>query len=169
MVRRGVLLALTALALAPVTQTRAEEPPVPASEMFGMGVNRVVNDDFDPPSWNAPLQAVSASGIRQARTDAFWMWAEPQAPQNGNHSYHWGRLDDVAGALASHGLRWLPILDYSAHWAASDPDYHSPPTNMADYAAYAGEFAKRYGRGGTYWADHPAGALPVTSYEIWNE
>jgi hypothetical protein len=170
MVRRGLLLALIALALAPVTQTRAGDPPVPGSTMFGVGVNRVINDDFNPGSWKGHLQAVSASGIRQARTDAFWMWAEPLAPQNGVHTYEWGRHDAVAGALTAHGLRWLPILDYSAHWAASVPsDYHSPPADMADYAAYAGEFARRYGRTGTYWADHPVGALPVTTYEVWNE
>jgi hypothetical protein len=171
MVRRGLLLALTALALAPVPHSRAQQPaPLPASEMFGVSVNRVVNDDFTPAAWHAQLQAVSASGIRQARTDAFWMWAEPSAPTNGVHTYEWARLDAVAGTLAAHGLTWLPVVDYSAFWAASDPaDYHSPPTNMADYSAYAGAFAKRYGRGGSYWAAHPAGARPVTTYEIWNE
>jgi hypothetical protein len=168
-----MLLAVIALALAPAVAARpnAANAAQPASEMFGVGVNRVFNDDFTPAHWNAPLQAVHDAGIRQARSDAFWMWAEPGAPDtDGTRHYTWSKLDAEAGALAAHGLRWLPILDYSAIWAASDQsDYHSPPTDLADYAAYAGAFAGRYGRGGTYWAQHPAGAQPVTTYEIWNE
>jgi hypothetical protein len=166
MVRRGLLLAVIALALAPAAPARAGA----AADMFGVSVNRVFNDDFTPANWQAPLQAVHDAGIRQARSDAFWMWAEPAAPVNGAHTYHWTKLDAEAGALAAHGLTWLPILDYSAEWAASDPgDYHSPPTSNADYAAYARAFAQRYGRGGSYWTQHPAGAQPVTTYEIWNE
>jgi hypothetical protein len=77
----------------------------------------------------------------------------------------------VATALASHRLRWLPILDYSALWASSlRTDYHSPPTSNRDYAAYAAAFAARYGRGGSFWSRHPGlPALPATDYEIWNE
>jgi hypothetical protein len=77
----------------------------------------------------------------------------------------------VAGALAKHRLRWFPVLDYSATWAASYPsDYHSPPTSNADFAAYAAAFATRYGRGGSFWAGHPElRPLPVTAYEVWNE
>jgi hypothetical protein len=139
--------------------------------MFAVSVNRVVNDDLKPSNWDAALTAVRASGLREVRTDAFWMWAEPKAPVEGEHSYHWGRLDAEAEAFAQHGLRWLPVLDYSAPWAASArPDYHSPPTSNDDYAAYAKAFAARYGRGGTFWAEHPDLApLPVTTYEIWNE
>jgi hypothetical protein len=166
--RRGTLLAVLALALAPAPTARAAAPP---GDMFGVSVNRVFNDDFTPAHWDAPLAAVRASGIRQARSDAFWGWAEPSAPVNGAHMYDWRRLDAEALALARHDLIWLPILDYSADWAASDPsNYHSPPTSNDDYAAYARAFAERYGRGGSFWSQHPELApLPVTDYEIWNE
>src|SRR4051794_24166419 len=139
--------------------------------MFGVNVNRVFNDDFTPAHWEAPLSAVRASGLRQARSDAFWMWAEANPPDHGRHTYSWTWLDAEAKALAKHDLRWLPILDYSALWAASDPsDYHSPPASNDDYAAYARAFAARYGRGGTFWSEHPElTPLPVTAYEIWNE
>src|SRR3954449_8117124 len=168
MSRRGLLIALIALALAPAADARAQAS---SATTFGVSVNRVFNDDFTPARWSAPLQAVHDAGIRQARSDAFWMWAEPGAPAtDGTRHYTWSKLDAEAGALAAHGLRWLPILDYSATWAASDAsDYHSPPRDLADYADYASAFAKRYGRGGTYWAQHSAGAQPVATYEIWNE
>jgi hypothetical protein len=139
--------------------------------MFGVNVNRVFNDDFTPAHWDAPLSAVRASGLTQARSDAFWMWAEPNPPVDGKHTYKWSWLDAEAGALARHDLRWRPILDYSALWAASDgSDYHSPPSSNDDYAAYAGAFAARYGRSGSFWAQHgELPALPVDVYEIWNE
>ncbi len=47
---------------------------------------------------------------------------------------------------------------------------HSPPRVPADYAAYAGAFAARYGPGGTFWRQHPGlASAPVHTYEIWNE
>jgi hypothetical protein len=143
----------------------------PSDQMFAVSVNRVINDDFTPARWDEELAAVRAGGLREARTDAFWMWAEPDPPVGGAHSYSWERPDAVAGALARHGLRWLPVLDYSAPWAASvRSDYHSPPGSNDDYAAYARAFAERYGRGGSFWAEHrEVDALPVTDYEIWNE
>ena len=162
--RRGLVAGLVLFALLGAAPARADE-------MFGVSVNRIFNDDFTPAHWDAPLSAVRASGLRQARSDAFWMWAEPNPPADGRHTYTWSWLDAEATALAKHDLRWQPILDYSALWAGSDQsDYHSPPTSIDDYAAYAHAFAARYGRGGTFWSQHPElTPLPVTAYEIWNE
>jgi hypothetical protein len=87
------------------------------------------------------------------------------------HRYDWGFADRVAGALASRGVRWLPIIAYSAPWAASVPgDDKSAPRSAEDYAAYARAFAERYGSGGRFWAERPElPATPVTTIEIWNE
>jgi hypothetical protein len=68
--RGGLLAVLVVVALLGAAPARADE-------MFGVNVNRVFNDDFTPAHWDAPLTAVHASGLRQARSDAFWMWAEP--------------------------------------------------------------------------------------------
>jgi hypothetical protein len=167
MIARWALPAVLALAVSGAAPARAADP----GRLFGVSVNRIVNDDFTPRHWDAPLRAVRASGIHQARTDAFWMWAEPRPPRRGVHRYDWRRLDAVATALARHRLSWLPILDYSAIWAASyRGDYHSPPRRNSDYAAYARAFASRYGRGGSFWRSHRGlPRLPVTVYEIWNE
>ncbi len=83
----------------------------------------------------------------------------------------WSFNDKIAGSLAAHELRWLPIIDYSALWAESTPGQdHSPPASPADYAAYAAAFAARYGPGGSFWSEHPAlTPEPVQTYEIWNE
>ncbi len=89
----------------------------------------------------------------------------------GRHVYDWSFDDQVAGSLAAEGLTWLPILDYSAPWAESVAGQdHSPPRSDADYAAYAGAFAARYGSDGTFWRAHPGlTPEPVGAIEIWNE
>jgi hypothetical protein len=87
------------------------------------------------------------------------------------HRYDWSFDDLIARSLAAHGLRWLPIIDYSPSWAHSIPGHdHSPPSSGSDYAAYAAAFAARYGQGGSFWSAHPNLAVrPVDTYEIWNE
>ena len=169
MIRRTALLAVIALTLSGAPPARAAGAR--AAPVFGVSVNRIVNDDFTPAHWHAPLQAVRAAGITQARTDAFWMWAEPRPPLDGVHHYDWWRLDAVATAIARQRLRWLPIISYSAPWAASLPgNDKAPPRSADDYAAYARAFAERYGREGRFWAEHPElPPTPATAIEIWNE
>jgi len=122
------------------------------------------------PSNAAELDVLVRSGATEYRTDAAWPTAEPVAPANGVHAYVWAPFDAVATTLAEHGLRWLPILDYSPAWASSDGTPFGAPTDRAAFAAYAAAFAARYGAGGSFWANHPQlPTIPVTQYEIWNE
>ena len=106
-----------------------------------------------------------------ARIDAFWEAAEPLAPSGTVHRYDWRFDDTIADALARHGLRWLPIIDYTAPWAESIVGQdHSPPRSDADYAAYAAAFVARYGPGGSFWRTRsPLSGEPVDTIEIWNE
>ncbi|MGH2858007.1 MAG: hypothetical protein ACRDMJ_11045, partial [Solirubrobacteraceae bacterium] len=146
--------------------------PAPAGETLGINVNRLFNDfAYSPTQIDAQLAAVQATGATLARSDALWETAEPRAPSGATHNWDWRFDDQIAGSLAGHGLRWLPILDYSPRWAQSVPGQdHSPPSSDADYGAYAGAFASRYGAGGSFWRSHPQlTALPVTTIEIWNE
>jgi hypothetical protein len=141
-------------------------------DAVGVGVNGILDRNGYPISIaDDHVQLAGSSGIRLGRTDAFWAWAEPNSPRNGRHRYDWSRLDNAPELLAADGIRWLPILDYSTYWAATVPgNDKTPPTSDADYAAYADAFARRYGRGGSFWAEHPElPTLPVTAYEIWNE
>ncbi len=150
----------------------APAQPAPRTEEFGASVNLLFNSGTStPPQIAAQLQALRATGATFARSDSLWEYSEPAAPVNGVHHFDWAFDDMVAGDLAAHRLRWLPILDYTATWARSIPDQaHSPPVSNADYAAYAGAFAARYGRGGSFWSEHPSlPAEPVQTYEIWNE
>jgi hypothetical protein len=149
----------------------AAQPP-PAGEELGANVNRLFNDrTYGPAAIDAQLAALRATGASVARSDALWEIAEPSPPAGGVHRYDWSFDDAIAGALASHGLKWLPIVDYSPSWAQSLPGTdHSPPKSLEDYAAYAGALAARYGRGGSFWQAHPdLTPVPADTYEIWNE
>jgi hypothetical protein len=155
----------------PPPTPRAALPP-PPGRSFGANVNLLFNDFSYPPAQiSAQLAALASTGATVARSDALWEAAEPQAPVAGRHHYDWQFDDTIAGALAAHGLTWLPILDYSAPWAQSIPGQdHSPPRSDGDYAAYAAAFAARYGPGGDFWSAHPElTPEPVGTIEIWNE
>lgn len=144
----------------------------PAGQQFGANVNLLLDPPGVPDSLIVTqLRALAATGATLARSDALWEASEPNAPVAGVHRYDWGFDDRVASRLAQAGLQWLPVLDYSVAWAQSIPGQdHSPPRSAADYAAYAGAFAARYGPGGGFWAAHPElSAKPVTTIEIWNE
>jgi hypothetical protein len=159
---------------APPEAPRAALPAVPAppAQVFGVNVNRVFNDlTYTQPQIDAQLAAVKATGATVARSDALWEATEPHAPVDGRRQYDWSFDDQVAGSLAAHGLTWLPIIDYTAPWAQSVAGQdHSPPRSFADYAAYAGAFAARYGSGGAFWRAHPGlTSAPVSAIEIWNE
>jgi hypothetical protein len=161
----------TATPPAPSTAAPSPAPP-PSTEQLGASVNRL----FNSPSYTAAqidgqLAALAATGATVARSDALWEAAEPVPPIGTSHHYDWSFADRIAGALAARGLRWLPIIDYSAPWAQSVPGKdHSPPSNPAAYGEYAAAFAARYGPGGAFWTAHPElHAQPVAAYEIWNE
>jgi hypothetical protein len=159
---------LTALALlAPggsAAQTGAQEP------FFGVNAQGVFPYHAQA-QWPTHMNAISASGIGLVRFDAAWNTIEPKPPSGAAHRFDWRFYDAAVGAMARAGLRWYPILDYSAAWAAVKPgNVKSPPASVDTYAAFAAGVAWRYGRDGSFWRDHPElPSLPVMSYEIWNE
>jgi hypothetical protein len=156
----------------PVPPSQPPAKPAPGAERFGVSVNRLFNDGtYSTRQIDSQLAALQATGATIARSDALWEATEPAAPDSGVHHYDWGFDDKIATALARHGLQWLPIIDYSAPWAESvSGNDHSAPSSPADYAAYAGAVAARYGAGGAFWRAHPElRAEPVDTFEIWNE
>lgn len=129
-----------------------------------------------PDRWDAYIGRMSADGLKIARADAAWAWAEPTRPTEGRHAYDWDpadrpaqSLDRVALLLARHGVRLLPVLATAPAWAGGG-GVDVTPEHYDDFAAFAAAFAARYGTGGSFWREHPqVAALPVTDYEIWTE
>jgi hypothetical protein len=135
------------------------------------GVNAgggLVNDAAARP---AALQAMGAGGLSFVRVDASWGAVEPLPPVAGVHTYVWAVYDLWVADLARFGLRWYPMLGYSAAWARpAGSDTFAPPAGDADFAAFAAALAARYGSGGSFWAAHPElPNLPTIVYGIWNE
>lgn len=146
--------------------------PAPGGVTLGMNLNRVFNDaPFDDARAAPFLRLARQGGIRDARSDLFWEATEHEPPAGGRHRYDWRFGDWVASSLTRYGMRWLAIIDYAPSWASGVPaPRKGPPRDPADYAAFAGAAARRYGPGGDFWREHPdLPARPVRVWEIWNE
>jgi polysaccharide biosynthesis protein PslG len=141
------------------------------SQFFGMNAQYVFK--LPEAQWDSQLASIAGMGIGMVREDASWSGVERTPPVGGQHRYNWSKPDAEISALARHGLRWYPILDYSTTWDAtlSGPlGWKSAPIDPAYFAAYAAAFAQRYGPGGSFWVAHPSlQQLPVQTFEIWNE
>ncbi len=138
----------------------------------GLGINAWYLFWQTPESdWSANVAAMAADGVRVARADAFWNTVEPAAPTAAGAQYNWVPLDSIVSALAAHGIRWQPIIDYGVSWDESVAgDTNSAPANVGYFADYAAALVQRYGPDGTFWKGHATVPyVPVTSVEIWNE
>ena len=70
--------------------------------------------------------------------------------------------DAIVGLSAAAHLRLYPMLGL--------PRSQGAAADASAMAAFVTSFAQRYGRGGSFWAQHPElPYLPVESYEIGNE
>jgi hypothetical protein len=70
--------------------------------------------------------------------------------------------DAVVQLTAAAHIRLYPMLGL--------PRSQGPAADATAMAAFVTSFAQRYGRGGSFWAQHPElPNLPVESYEIGNE
>jgi hypothetical protein len=166
----GFLLVLALMGLAASARftapAAAQDPP---AEFFGANIQSVIRG-FPPESRPHLLGVMAGMGLRTARSDAPWVWVEPNPPVNGAHRYDWSRLDAIVESLAVEDMRWLPVIaSFLPSWAAKDGErFH--PDFYDDYAAYVAALARRYGSAGEFWAAHPELPYrPVLQYSIWNE
>ena len=163
----GLAIAFASFVFAiPPTPARAEPPP---ADFYGVNSGvRLLSDGAARP---AAFAAMRAGGLSYVRVDASWGGVEPAPPVAGAHTFRWTIYDAFVADLARAGLRWYPMVGYSAEWAASTPgDPFSPPRDDADFAAFAAALARRYGSGGRFWSERPdLPRLPTTAYGIWNE
>jgi hypothetical protein len=160
-----LVLACVSLAFAAVEVRAAAVPP----DFYGVNSGGTLVNE--PAGRMAAFAAMRAGGLSFVRVDASWGGVEPSAPVAGIHTYTWATYDLFVTDLARSGLRWYPMLGYSAEWASSSGrDPFAPPAGDSDFASFAAAFAARYGPSGSFWADHPElPKLPTTTYGIWNE
>src|SRR3954471_8881960 len=139
--------------------------PTPApSDYYGANIQAHIRQGFvKPGGWSNYLRTMSGAGLRIARFDAPWMWAQPKGA---DQPYDWNQMDQVALALATQGIRWLPVLDLPPAWARSADGSGLARENYGAFAAFARAFVARYGPGGAFWTTHTdLTPLPPVTYE----
>ncbi len=101
------------------------------------------------------LAALAADGVGVIRSDAPWVWVQPDQSSQLSDSSNWATLDMIVTELADNGLRWQPVIAEAPPWAAQTPNTpagcapvnprYLPPQDPAQYAAFAA-FAGGRGR-----------------------
>lgn len=154
-------------------------PPAPGAEFYGVNTQPLVKDaTIDPVRWGPYFDQLSAGAMRINRIQVSWMFVEQTAPKNGVHTYDWNyggtnsreSVDYLMTQLARRGLRASPLFATVPSWQNPSNPYRMPSSAYPAFGAFIAAFAKRYGTGGTFWAENPQlPALPVFEYEIWTE
>jgi hypothetical protein len=119
------------------------------------------------------------NGLARARihSNRFMLnWGSVQRRDGG--SFNWWGPDRQIGALASRGIRAVPVLWGNPGWVYGSPA-RPPLDRPADSLAWRNLLraaVARYGPGGTYWTTRfrrqygaDAIPLPIVSWQIWNE
>jgi hypothetical protein len=164
-IRRIVCVVVAAAALATASS------PARAAGPDALGVYAEEVAGLPPPGRDVELAHIAAIGFGLVRSPLYWADVE-RSPG----VYDLARTDEFVAALARNGLRWLPVIvstpPFRAAGRSVDADGRSydPPQHAADLGAFAAMLVRRYGRDGSFWADHPElPALPVHSWQVWNE
>lgn len=154
---------------------------VVGSDFFGVNgdVMFVRILDGKAPTIAGSLESLGSSELAFVRSSIDWRRLEPNDPNDPalNPAFDFRLHDAWVGALATHHLRWAPTLLGTPipDWAADPKEYaecgsRAPPADPSSFARLSAALAKRYGRDGDFWIQHPTLPYePVTQFEIWNE
>ena len=141
-----LLVCLTASSVVVTHQARTRglpdefPPPVTGADVPILGVN-VALEQYDDEELDAALARIADGGFVWVR-QSFYVGAWS------SRSYDWAASDRILAALARYPqLRLVAVLDDNPPHPPADPDR---------FAAFAGEFAARYG-------------VQVDYYQIWDE
>src|SRR4051812_23594147 len=117
-----------------------------------LGVNAELTQ-YDSAALERNMALMEQAHIVWVRQNIKWSDIEPTRGQ-----YSWGKADELFSAFKQHPqLKPIIVLTSGPDWArAKQQTPTAPPTNIDDYAAFAGAFAARY-------------ADQVDYYQIWDE
>jgi polysaccharide biosynthesis protein PslG len=110
---------------------------------------------------------MARSGVETVRV--VFNWADMQPSRDG--ALRLGGTDPIVARAARRRIRVLPIVFDAPRWAKLSPrKRHSPPAYPGDYARFMRALVERYGRGGSFWREHPeTPTVPIVEYQAWNE
>jgi hypothetical protein len=132
----------------------------------------------------AQTAAIRDAGAGSVRVAVYWSGAQPYAIASAVPEDQRGRFVDAdgvptdfaaidaivaAGAAARVGV--LPVVLRTPAWAAAEPQKTaSPPRSPGTYARFLTTLVRRYGPGGSFWAQRPdLVPRPIRRWQVWNE
>lgn len=146
----ALALGIAVVVALPYAPVRAAPRAVPAA---GYGFSLYGGDvQTSPDDLNREFEAVSKTTATWVRVifDAFRI-------ETARGQYDWRQSDLLVSTASAHGLKVLVTLSFSPEWARPPGStWSTPPTNPADFAAFAATVVNRY-------KDR------VFNWEIWNE
>lgn len=136
------------------------------STFFGVTWDRAAAT-ASPTEQSAQYRLMGESGVGAVR--AVFSWAKAEPAKGGPTDF--ADTDALVADATTNGIELLPIVMYAPRWARARPHADaSPPSRAAAYSSYLGRLIDRYGRGGSFWAEHPElPARPITAWQVWNE
>jgi hypothetical protein len=163
--RKQILGIAACVLLAGTGATSAARAAVP-NDFFGL----VSEDVF---TGNAGYRAATLAkqqsiGVGLIRQTFHWNQIETSRGK-----YNFAYYDGYVAALATHGIRVLPILFDPPRFRAKVTKRSSatyPPRHFGDLGRFGAAVASRYGPNGSFWAQNPTvPKLPITAFQVWNE
>ena len=111
--------------------------------------------------------AMREGQIGTSREVVDWAQIQPSKATDLGSDAPWAELDGRFLRLGLRGVRVLPTFADAPGWA----DPKMPSTTEGAFADFLKAFARRYGRGGTFWQRNghlDESELAVRDYEIWD-
>jgi hypothetical protein len=112
------------------------------------------------------IARMGAGNVGTLRINFVWGAVQPEA----GSAFDWSHYDAIIGAAAEHGIRVLPTVYSTPHWAAARSNYPPSKAHLGDFRTFVHEAASRYGSNGAFWSSNPGiPKLPVIDWQLWNE
>jgi GH35 family endo-1,4-beta-xylanase len=128
----GASLAAFALVGVMFNSARATSPPYPSSG--------VTFRDFNGAVYLSSPEIDKQLGIGWTRQDFSWSSIEPDKGK-----WSWDKMDQLVQGAHAQSVEVLPVLDYTAPWAASIPGQQfSAPRHVEDWEDYVEHVVARY-------------------------
>lgn len=135
------------------TLTRGTEPAHTSTPKM-LGTNTALEIYSDEAELQSALHLIKSARLTIIRQH--FPWREIESKRG---DFDWAKWDRITAAARAGGLQIVAVLDTAPEWAqrGNERDLPSaPPDDFAEFAKFAGEFARRY-------------ASQLDYYQVWDE
>jgi hypothetical protein len=138
-------------------------PALVADDFFGVSTPEIPTD---PEIRHRYYDSMEDARIGADRDYIFWGHIEPMAPTDPAYAPEWSRIDVRMLGLANRGIRMVPAFRSRPAWLPVVPAQAN-----GQYARFMGEFASRYGPGGSFWDENGQldDELAPRDLDVWSD